>query len=164
MQLQVTAVTKNPRTFNGKISWGVKDPNGAWYSFYRGEAPVKGDTFEVIVKENQGKNGQVYRDAFPARLEPPAATVQASSNGNGNGKYPWEDIERLAAMAHRLAMTFEPDGPDPEGPLDKVISDRSQARASILNTIITRFCEGKIALPKDELPPLTDEDMPPWER
>ena len=63
MLITVDAVTKEPRVFQGQQQWGVKLPNGEWITLQCGFRPAKGQQFDVAIKENQGKDGRVFKTA-----------------------------------------------------------------------------------------------------
>lgn len=72
VQIQVEAVTKEPRIFKGQTQWGVKLPgNAGWVTLYREAKPTKGEMIDVNITERRGNNGQSYKDAFP--VMPPLA-------------------------------------------------------------------------------------------
>lgn len=95
------AVTKEPREYQGKKSWGVKDDHGQWWSLYVEQQPKRGDVFEVETKERTGKDGRVFRDAFPkaqpqAQAAPePKAAVAPNQNDVANAALYYLDALKL---------------------------------------------------------------------
>ncbi len=177
--IKVDAVTREPRIWQGKTTWGVKNPNGEWVTLYREAKPAKGETIDVNITERNVK-GRLYVDAFPVMppLAPPETT---SSNGNGpkaddtwsqnsGKKVPWEGCIVFAKAAHELALELEPDSiraielSDPnDSPGTIATIDRSTARAAILNTLMIAYTGGKILVAKEEdeyAPPPEDEGAP----
>lgn len=145
MQLQVEAVTKAPRLFNGHTIWGVKC-GANWYSLYQLKPPAKGETLNVTVESHKGRDGRDFLDAYPIIETPPAKAQPAASNGH----IPWEDYQRMAEHAHALAASLEPDTLGKGGENEELVVrtvDRSAARAAIVNTVMIAFSNGKIALP-----------------
>jgi len=158
MQLTVEAVTKAPRLFNGATIWGVKAPDGTWYSLHQHDKPNKGDTLNVNVEQHHGKDGRAYLDAYPIIDRSRGVTIPDGTPApakpqaaQSNGHIPWEDYRRMAEHAHMLAARLEPDGTETsqsDNNFQATLIDRSAARAAILNTVMIAFSNGKIALPK----------------
>lgn len=178
--IKVDAVTKEPRIWQNKTTWGVKRPNGDWVTFYRDKKPERGEVLDVNITERNVK-GRIYVDAFPV-MPPLAPPEMISSNGTGpkvddtwswdNGKkMPWEGCIVFAKAAHELALELEPDKIGPETDVDGnvmstgVTVDRSTARAAILNTLMIAYTGGKILVAKEEddyVAPAVDDDIPPF--
>jgi len=114
----------------------IKASNGD--TFYVNEDPTNlvGKTVDITVTEKTSQKGNKYRIAKITKVHEASA-----ANGNGNGKITWDAYRAMAEAAHELAMRLEPDGND------VLTVDRSQARASIVNTTLSRYCEGKIFVP-----------------
>lgn len=139
MQITVKSTTKESKQAQGKTYWGVKHEDGNWYNLITNDKPAMGARFDVEVKETQ-YNGRTYRWATPHQ-----GSQQASGGGGGNGHIPWEDYEQMMRAAHGVAWALEPDAGEH--------ADRSTARAAIVNTVMIAFSNGKLALPKDDMPP-----------
>jgi hypothetical protein len=112
--------------------------------------PLLGKTVEAEVTEKTSKSGNKYKVAKIIKVIEAAAAQQ-----NGNGKITWDSYRAMAEAAHELAAKLEPDrhtGLNDTEPT--LIVDRSQARASILNTVMIAYSNGKIFVPE------IDDDMP----
>ena len=154
MEIIVQAVTKQSKQAQGKTYWGVKAGDGNWYNLIRDAKPANGDRYSVDVKETEFK-GRVYRWATIVQAQSAAPDQRANQSPN-NGHISWEDYQSMARLAHELAMEMEPD----ETGAESHFEDRSQARASIMNTILRDYANGRIALPKEDPLPPADDDIP----
>jgi len=124
----------------------IKTRNGD--QIYINEDPTNlvGQTVDIDVNEKTSQKGNRYKVGKIIKVYEATAS---NSNGNNNGKITWDAYRAMAEAAHELARKLEPDAP--EGGID-----RSQARASIVNTTLSRYCEGKIFVPAE------DDDIPPF--
>jgi len=181
--IEVDASTKEPRIYQGRKKWGVK-PKGedGWLNMFCDFRPMKNMRFQVSIKETQGKDGRVFRDAEiigPAGLAPdtpppapPAQTPSVEAQFNQikpnsyaeaprNNKIPWSDWSLMCRAAHELACLLEPDDQGEH------ICERSNARAALVNTVMIAFSNGKLETPV-EAGPVSDgdaevkEDDIPW--
>lgn len=155
MQIKVEAVTKEPRSYNGQVNWGVKLPgDGGWITFYREQPPKRGDTLDVNITERRGKDGKIYKDAFP--VMPPLVEL-AKQPGQDNGTQPqpkvqqitWDDYREAAKAIHSLALEFEPDIPTTADEPGTYI-DRAPARVGFINKALEHYVYGKFIVPKDD--------------
>jgi hypothetical protein len=181
VQIKVEAVARQSKVFNKQTTWGVKLADG-WITLYRDAPPSKGDVLDVNITSRQDRNDpeKIWRDAFP--VMPPLAPPETISNNgagpvatkpddtwsnNSGKKVPWEGCIVFAKAAHELALELEPDELDPgdQGDSARIRTDKSVARAAILNTLMIAYTGGKILVPKDEadeyVPPAED-DIPPF--
>lgn len=147
MRLEATAVTKDSKTARDRTYWGVKHSDGNWYNLLIDQRPARGAVFEVEVKESSF-NGKTYRWAEIKE----SSHKNGSANANGTNGYAatWEDYARMARAAHALASELEADVPKDQP--DGVSFSCAQARASIVNTVIIAFSNGKVLLPQDDEP------------
>lgn len=156
MQLQVDAVTKAPRLFQGKTQWGVKTPDGKWYSLYQKDSPSRGQVLDVDIEQELGKDGKTYYNAYPAKQQakpaqetkPEPAKPVGPAPAASNGKIPWAEFVLAMKTAHSVALDLEPDSMEAGG------LDRSRCRAAIINTMMIAFTNGRIEapLPGPEVP------------
>lgn len=131
----------------------IKATNGD--TFYVNENPTNlvGKTVDIEVTEKTSAKGNKYKIAKITKVHEGAAA------SNGNGKITWDAYRTMAEAAHALASKLEPDiekhaGDATNDEVSWPSVDRSQARASIVNTTLSRYCEGKIFVPAE------DDDMP----
>jgi len=121
-------------------------------SYFVNEDPANlvGKNVEAEVTEKTSAKGNKYSVAKITKVYEATA---ANSNGNNNGAITWDAYRAMAEAAHELAMKLEPDDVNDEG---KMTSDRSAARAAILNTVMIAYSNGKIFVPEEE------DDIPPF--
>ena len=143
MIIQVDAVTKEPRVFQGRKQWGVKLPNGEWLSMECDFQPQRGQSFDVAIKETS-KNGKTYKNATivgPAPAAPPPAppqqtpSVEAQFNQikqQASGKISWDDW----TLAIRLIWDIVQDTgmPPAEG-------------VALVSTTLIAYSNGKLETP-----------------
>lgn len=149
--IKVDAVTKESKEARGRKYWGVKVGND-WINVVTDTKPEKGQTLQVGEIKVSESGGRTYRWA---QVDEKA---QQSKQANNNGHIPWHEYERLARVAHTLALSLEPDETGSEAHFE----DRSQARIALVQTVLVALRDGKVALPKDEPEegPPAEDDIP----
>jgi len=156
--VQVKVAERNAevgQTSNGKAKLGIKTANGKWLQVTgSGVENIKVGQ-DIVVSEPK----QFGKSWFADLKEIKTSQLMQQTNGAAvpalrfdakSEKMTWDDFERTFRAAHAMVMECEPDGLSPEGvastvegePPTFVVIDRSQARASLMATII-------IALTKD---------------
>jgi hypothetical protein len=172
MYLQIEAVTKEPRIFNGRTFWGVKS-GGKWFDFYQNEKPKTGFTYSVDISETVSKGKTYYKaEPTPGTSAPAQPTPAPSANGNGAEPAPEPQEPKdsripmdqwIAAMKafHDVAIQLEPDTFEDreQGSAAAIVTiDRSAARVSILQTCLVTLRDNKIAFEVPEV----KEGTPPF--
>jgi F0F1-type ATP synthase alpha subunit len=142
MQVTVTAVS-DVRSDNRGVSSKIKCGNDEYY-VNEDATPLIGKTVEITYEDKTSKKGNKYKIAKIVKVLEGVAPV------NGNGKVTWENYKKVAQAAHTLALELEPDGPGESG----IVVDRSEARVSLVQTILVALRDGKIELPEG------DDDIP----
>jgi len=118
-----------------------------------------GRTVEIELSKKMSKKGQEYT---VGKISQVYEATDTASSGNGNGKITWDAYRAMAEAAHELAIKLEPDGIIAEtselgnARTYTITTDRSTARAAILNTVMIAYSNGKIFVPED------DDDPPPF--
>lgn len=153
MQVTIASFSDYKKTDRGP-SAKIKTTNGDQIYINEEPAPLVGKTVDIDVNEKTSQKGNRYKVGKITKVYEATA---ANSDGNHNGKITWDAYRAMAEAAHSLAMKLEPDPVEirTDG-LSIPVLDRSQARASIVNTTLSRYCEGKIFVPADE------DDIPPF--
>lgn len=133
MLITVEAVTKDARQYNDQRIWGVKTPDGIWYSLYCDFRPSKGQQFDVAVHEKT-VNGKVYRDAKiigPAPIQQQQRPAQAPAPAQ-QAKIPWADWAVVIQSAWEAASAA---GMPPA------------EAVAVVNTTLIAFSNGKLETP-----------------
>lgn len=142
MMVKIESCTKDTRTTKGGVlHTGIK-ANGQWYN-------IAGDQRNLYGKEvNLEINGQWAKLVKQSAM---AITGKSSSDDN-QLQIAWEDYIVAVRKAHLVANDLEP---DENRTIDGHIN-RSQARATLVNTMMIALTNGQISLPQTGEPPGTE--------
>lgn len=144
MQIQVTEVSDIKTTERGTSS-KIHAGNDYYYINEDGRQYI-GKTLEIESQEKTSGAGRKYKVATIVKV-----LSGQTESAKGNGKLEWSEYDKLARVAHKLALELEPDSigaPLSDNDPTAVI-DRSRARITFVNTALMALKDGKLCLDDD---------------
>jgi hypothetical protein len=136
---QVSDVKTNQQGTSSKVHAG-----NDYYYVNEDATQYIGKTLEITSEEKTSQAGRKYKVAKILNVLGGAPAASA----NGNGKVEWSDYDKLARVAHKLALELEPDTIADEA--NNIITvDRSRARVTFVNTALMALKDGKLWLDDD---------------
>ena len=146
MQITVSEVKDVKSGQYGVSSRVVSTANESFF-FNEDMTQYVGKALEINAEEKTSKQGNKYKVAKLIKVLDDAHASKGAS-GNGNGKVEWSDYDKLARVAHKLALELEPDTIADEA--NNIITvDRSRARVTFVNTALMALKDGKLWLDDD---------------